>query len=112
MHPEQVLLEPAGVLENRRFHIVDADGRRYNQLRKGKLVQIKQEYDAATERLALHFPDGTTADGRISLGLDITTDFYGRLVDGRCALSSRRPARPSIAGAGTSRWFPAHPSRS
>jgi uncharacterized protein YcbX len=52
-------------------------------LRKGKLVQIKQEYDAATERLALHFPDGTTADGRISLGPEVTTDFYGRPVDGR-----------------------------
>ena len=62
VHPEHVLLEHAGVLENRRFHIVDADGRRYNQLRKGKLVQIKQEYDAAAERLALHLPDGTTAD--------------------------------------------------
>ena len=83
VHPEHVLLEHAGVLENRRFHIVDADGRRYNQLRKGKLVQIKQEYDAAAERLALHLPDGTTADGRISLGLEVTTDFYGRPVDGR-----------------------------
>jgi uncharacterized protein YcbX len=100
VHPERILLEPTGVLENRRFHIIDADGHRYNQLRKGKLVQIKQEYDAATERLALHFPDGTTADGCISLGLEVTTDFYGRPVDGRfvegpwTAVLSRWAGRP------------------
>src|SRR5256885_5775956 len=76
------MLERTGVPENRRFHIVDADGRRYNQLRNGELVQIKQEYDDAEGRLALHFPDGTTAEGRILLGASITTDFYGRPVDG------------------------------
>src|SRR5205823_7259327 len=77
-----VRLDRTGVPENRRFHIVDADGRRYNQLRNGALVQIKQEYDDADGRLALHFPDGTTADGRVALGAKITTDFYGRPVDG------------------------------
>jgi uncharacterized protein YcbX len=78
---DAVVLEPTGVPENRRFHIVDADGRRYNQLRNGALVQIRPEYDG--DRLALHFPDGTTAEGEIALGEEITTDFYGRRVDGR-----------------------------
>jgi uncharacterized protein len=82
LHLDKVMLERTGVPENRRFHIVDADGRRYNQLRNGALVQIKQEYDHAVGRLALHFPDGTTADGRVALGAKITTDFYGRPVDG------------------------------
>src|SRR2546423_4810937 len=82
LHPPEVMLEPTGVAENRRFHIVDAEGRRYNQLRDGALVQIKQEYDDAEGRLALHFPDGTTAEGRVLLGASITTDFYGRPVDG------------------------------
>jgi uncharacterized protein len=83
VHPEQVQLERTGVLENRRFHIVDTDGRRYNQLRNGGLVRIRQEYDAARERLALTFPDGTVADGVIALGDEVTTDFYGRPVTGR-----------------------------
>jgi uncharacterized protein len=82
LHPDEVMLERTGVPENRRFHIVDADGRRYNQLRNGALVQIKQQYDDADGRLALHFPDGTTADGRVAPGAKITTDFYGRPVDG------------------------------
>jgi len=76
----EVSLELTGVAANRRFHIVDADGRRYNQLRNGKLVQIRQEYDG--DRLALHFPDGSTAEGDVALGATITTDFYGRTVEG------------------------------
>lgn len=78
---DEVLLEQVGVRENRRFHIVDADGRRYNQLRNGALVQIEQEY--VGERLALRFPDGTVAEGEVALGDEITTDFYGRPVGGR-----------------------------
>ena len=81
LHPDEVLLADTGVRENRRFHIVDADGRRFNQLRDGKLVRIRPEYDG--DRLALHFPDGTSADGDVSLGAEITTDFYGRPVPGR-----------------------------
>jgi len=77
---DAVLLETTGVRENRRFHVVDADGRRYNQLRNGALVQIRPEYQ--DDRLALHFPGGTTAEGEVALGETITTDFYGRPVDG------------------------------
>jgi uncharacterized protein len=83
VHPDEVLVEHTGVLENRRFHIVDDTGRRYNQLRKGELVRVKQAYDARSERLTLTFPDGTVADGTIELGDEVTTDFYGRPVSGR-----------------------------
>lgn len=83
VHPEAVTLENTGVAENRRFHLVDADGRRYNQLRNGALVRIRPEYDPEAERLALHFADGSLAEGEIALGEEITTDFYGRPVTGR-----------------------------
>jgi len=82
VHPNEVTLERTGVLENRRFHIVDGDGRRYNQIRSGGLVQIRPEYDAAAGRLALHFPDGSVAEGHVVPGAEITTDFYGRPVAG------------------------------
>jgi uncharacterized protein YcbX len=82
VHPDEVLLERTGVLANRRFHIVDANGRRYNQLRNGALVQIAQAYDPAREQLTLSFPNGMVADGAIRLGAEVTTDFYGRPVRG------------------------------
>jgi uncharacterized protein YcbX len=91
---DEVKLERTGVRDNRRFHIVDAGGRRYNQLRNGALVQIRQVVDG--ERLALHFPAGTSADGEVALGAAITTDFYGRPVEG--ASSRDRGRRPSPAG--------------
>jgi uncharacterized protein len=77
------MLERTGVAANRRFHIVDADGRRYNQIRNGRLVQIRPAYDPDAERLALTFPDGTVAEADVVLGDDVTTDFYGRPVTGR-----------------------------
>jgi uncharacterized protein YcbX len=81
VHPDEVQLEATGVRANRLFHIVDADGRRYNQLRNGALVQIRPEYDG--RRLALHFPDGTSAEGEVAHGAEITVDFHGRPVAGR-----------------------------
>jgi MOSC domain-containing protein len=83
VHPDEVLLERTGVADNRRFHVVDEGGRRYNQLRNGRLVQIRPVYDAAAGRLALVFPDETVADGTVALGDAITVDFYGRPVQGR-----------------------------
>jgi uncharacterized protein YcbX len=82
VHPDEVMLERTGVRANRRFHIVDGDGRRYNQLRNGALVRIKPNYDDTDGRLALRFPDGTTVAGRVVLGAEVTTDFYGRSVRG------------------------------
>jgi uncharacterized protein YcbX len=79
---DEVMVAATGVRENRRFHIVDVDGRRFNQLRNGALVQIRPAYDADTERLTLRFPDGSVADGEVSLGAEVTTDFYDRPVVG------------------------------
>jgi uncharacterized protein YcbX len=85
VHPEEVLLERTGVLENRRFHVIDADGRRFNQIREGRLVRVRPEYDAEREWLALRFPDGTTAEGTVEPGEEVVTDFNGRPVRGRLA---------------------------
>ena len=98
VHPEEVLLEHTGVRENRRFHVVDADGRRYNQLRNGELVRIEQEYDAEREWLSLRFPDGSVAEGHVEPGAELTTDFHGRPVTGRLAEGPWSGALSSWAG--------------
>ena len=80
VHPQEVSLEDVGVRDNRCFYLIDADERRYGQLRNGRLVQIEQEYDG--KRLALRFPDGSVAEGVVAVGDDrVTSDFYGRPVD-------------------------------
>jgi uncharacterized protein YcbX len=98
VHPDEVQLDPAGVLENRRFSIVDGAGRRYGQIRNGRLVQIRAEYDPEREHLALTFPDGTTAAGVVALADQITTDFYGRPVTGRLLAGPWSDALTSWAG--------------
>jgi uncharacterized protein YcbX len=83
LHPAEIHLERFGVAANRRFHLVDADGRRYGQLRNGALARIVPDYDAEADRLSLCFPDGRVVDGDIAVGDAIVTDFYGRAVPGR-----------------------------
>ena len=39
VHPEEISLGPFGVAANRRFHVVDEDGRRYGQIRNGTLTR-------------------------------------------------------------------------
>lgn len=76
--PDEVELGPHGVAENRRFCLVDEDGRRYGLLRDGRLQTIVPDYDAATGRLALRFPDETVVDGDVALGGETDTDLYRR----------------------------------
>jgi uncharacterized protein YcbX len=82
LHPDEVRLEGHGVSTNRRFHVIDENGRRYGQLRNGTLVRIVPEYDEAADRLTLRFPDGAVVSGKIELGEPLSTDFYGRSVAG------------------------------
>jgi uncharacterized protein YcbX len=97
VHPDEVDLETTGVLANRRFHIVDEAGRRYSQIRKGRLVEVKPSYDPVREHLALAFPDATITEGDVRLGDEVTTDFYGRPVTGRIVIGPWAEA--------LSRWF-------
>ena len=80
---DEVRLEPYGVADNRRFYVVDADGRRYGLLRDGRLARVIARWSEEARRLVLVFPDGRTVDGRVELGDEVTTDFYGRDVTGR-----------------------------
>ena len=98
VHPDEVDLEATGVLANRRFYIVDDAGRRYGQIRNGKLVEVKPSYDPDAERLTLTFPDGAIADGDVRLGDEVTTDFYGRPVKGRIVLGPWAEALSSWFG--------------
>ncbi len=61
-HPAGVRLEPFGVAEDRRFYVVDADGRLLSGPAHDRLFPVKAEYDPSAERLALRFPGGQAVD--------------------------------------------------
>ena len=107
---EELALARDGVAENRRFYLVDADGRRYGLLRDGRLALVRPAWDPARGRLELAFPDGSVVAGEVDVDGEVTTDFYGRPVIGRLvhgpwneALSAHvgRPVRLVRTEAGT-----------
>ena len=78
VHPDRVELQPGGVQGDRRFWLVDEDGRLLNNKRSGPLVTIRPEWDEETRELKLRFPDGTSVGGVVELGQGVTPTLYGR----------------------------------
>lgn len=83
VHVDRVELGPTGAVANRRFHIVDAEGRFLNGKRCGPLVRVTPVYDHDAQTLELRFPDGQVASGIVETGEPVTTDFFGRPAAGR-----------------------------
>jgi len=81
--PGSVTVGYSGIVEDRRFHLVDAEGRLLTQREQGKLVQVAAEYSADTEVLTLNFPDGHVVDGPTEFGSATTTIIWGRQISGR-----------------------------
>lgn len=104
-HPERIRLETYGAVGNRDLFLIDERGRLLGGSNIGPLVRIVADLDAANDRLALRFPDGTIVEGHASRTAEaVTPDFWGRrvaahLVDGRFAdaLSSYAGRRVRLA---------------
>src|SRR6266542_2924563 len=75
---DEVLLEEIGVRNNRRFHLIDADGRLINGKRHGTLALVRAAFDEAAETLEVRFPDGETVRGEVAVDGEVTTNFWGR----------------------------------
>lgn len=88
LHPSTVVLDAHGAVDNRRFYVVDEDGRVLNGVRHGALVAVRASYDPAADRLALAFPDGRAVEAAVTVGDRVTSPFgpgrtvSGHLVDG------------------------------
>lgn len=98
-HRESVHLEPFGVRENRRFHLIGEDGRLLNGKQLAPLVRISADWNEQTGRLALGFPDGNVLEGEVELGDAVATSFYGRRqVQGRVVVGPWSDALSEFVG--------------
>jgi len=91
-------LERFGVREDRRFYLVDEEGRMINGKVVRALVQVVPEYDDGVGRLALRFPEGAVVEGTVEVGEPLTTDFFGRPVAGRLVVGPWSEALSAFAG--------------
>ena len=80
---DSVQVGPAGISDDRRFHLIDGSGRLLTQRQRPRLVRVSAEYDALDERLAFEFPDAETLEDTVSLGDAVVTQIWGRQVPGR-----------------------------
>jgi uncharacterized protein len=82
-HPTEVELTAGGIPADRRFFLVDEMGALFDATDDGSLLRIVPRYEPETERLRLTFPDGSIVED-VADRLDgaVTTDFFGRPVEG------------------------------
>jgi uncharacterized protein YcbX len=83
VHPQEALLGRAGIRNDRRFYLVDPDGRLVNNKTCGELMQVRPDVSDDADRLTLAFPSGDRATGQVVPGSPVETSFYGRPVSGR-----------------------------
>jgi uncharacterized protein YcbX len=77
-HPDEVELTAQGVMENRRFFLVDRLGFLFSGIDHGPLCLIRPTYDPDRDWLSLEFPDGRVVEGSAHADGDLVeTDFYG-----------------------------------
>jgi hypothetical protein len=77
VHPEHVDLTVDGITGDRRFWMVDEDGRLFNGKRLGPVTTIRPEWDEETGQLALTFPDGERVASTVELGEPVDVSLYG-----------------------------------
>jgi uncharacterized protein len=99
VHPEQVELGPGGVAGDRRFWLVDGEGRLVNNIRHGRLMQVRPTWDEASRRLRLDFPDGGVADGVVELGGEVVVELHHDAHPSRSVLGPWQEALSAYAGA-------------
>jgi uncharacterized protein YcbX len=98
-HPAEAELTAGGIPEDRRFYLIDEAGGLFDASDHRALLQIVPEYDPAAERLRLSFPDGSIIeDAADRLDESVSTDFFGRTVQGRLVDGNLAEALSRFAG--------------
>ena len=83
-HPEEIELTEQGVLENRRFLLVDGEGKRLRSSLTSWPMVLRADYDRAAERLRITFPDGEVIEeSALGNGAVLDLDYHDHPVSAR-----------------------------
>jgi uncharacterized protein len=78
LHPDEVELTRIGVVGDRWFVLVDADGKRLRSSLTAWPIAVSGSYDAEGERLSIRFPDGAVVeDSALGSGPVREWNFHG-----------------------------------
>jgi uncharacterized protein len=98
-HPGDVELTRDGVVGDRRFLLVNADGKRLRSSLTAWPIVVSGEYDAATELLRLRFPDGAVVeDSALGSGPVREWDYHGAAGRGRVVEGEWNDRLSALAG--------------
>ena len=81
-HPAEIELTERGVVEDRRFYLIDDTGRLVDRLVVPRLAQVAAHTDPSAATLQLAFPDGQTVEAEVCLSEAVETPMYGRTAVG------------------------------
>jgi uncharacterized protein YcbX len=76
VNTDEVELTHAGVAGDRRFWLVDRNRRRVNGKDHPELMRVQPQWDEASRRLALAFPDGSVVAGDVEPGEPFEAALY------------------------------------
>jgi uncharacterized protein YcbX len=83
LHPHEVVVGERGVGENRRFCLIDGQGRRLRSSITPWTSHVRAQYESDLERLTVSFPDGRTVEGSaLAQGAHTSFDAHGWIVEG------------------------------
>jgi hypothetical protein len=98
VNPDEVELGETGVTGDRRFWLVDGNRRLVNGKGHPELMRVHPEWDEASRRLALTFPDGWRVEGEVEPGEPFAADLYGTPHPSRTVSGPWQEALSELAG--------------
>lgn len=94
----EAMLDLGGIVDDRRFYLVNSQGRLLSRRQVGKLAQLVTSWDAATGQLRIVFPDGRILEGPPELDRPVWTIIWGRRVRARALMGDWMPAISEFCG--------------
>ena len=89
---------PAGIADDRRFHLIDGGGRLLTQRQRPQLALVAARYDADGDCLTLTFPDGAEIAALVELAEAVSTVIWGRPVVGNVVAGQWNEALSQLCG--------------